>query len=250
MLLPDRQQDNTGQVELAGNVLYDLLEDNPVLMHVNTLTQQSNVVKFKADLEMDDHHNLSGHVWIETGGIFYPAYNLSRENNQKQFVQRIVREILGNGRAENVKVQTLDNVSGIFSAEVKAEGMFEKIGDSDLVTFSGFGSVYDRWRISSSLGKRWTPLEIPSPFSEHVEITISLPKEMDMRSHAQALDLSNEAGHLMVKIQENEGKLDYERQMVIKTKTIQPDFYPAFRKIIVQFESKEVRDFVLKTYKE
>ena len=247
ILLPDRPQKNRGTIELAGRTLLILDNSKPILKQIPTLIPQKNFVWLKADLKIDKNLDMTGNLLLETGGCFYSAFDLWDNESQQRFVGDIVSTFFGkNSTVGNCTVRSLNFENSTFSAAITIKDMFQKVGETNIFEFSGIKSIFGNYHISTALCQRSTPLELPCPLEENIELTVTLPKEFSFVSLPESFDLVNNSGQLVWHWEEKDNKLIMKRRLIFQKKAIIPSIYPEFRKLIVNLEAKDNGRFFIK----
>ena len=247
ILLPDKPQKNRGTIELAGKTLLILGSSKPILKQIPALIPQKEFVRLKADLKIDKNLQMTGNLLVKTGGYFYPAFDLWENESQQRFIQNIVSTFFGkNIVIEDYTARSLNFENSTFSAKITIKDIFQKIGKTNIFAFSGIGTLFDSYHVSAALNQRFTPLELPSPLQEEIQLTVTLPKEFSFIFVPKSFDLINDCGKLSWHWEEKNNKLVMNRSLVFQKKTILPSIYPKFRELVVNLEAKDNKRFFIK----
>jgi hypothetical protein len=244
-LLPAGAQGKPGEYEFAGRTLLDLSGSEPLLVEIPKGHAEENCLTIQAGLSLDSLLTVSGRVRVEAGGACLPAYDLSDTAARKSFVSKTTTQILGKCQIEKMTKDSLESRPPIFEANISAAEWFRKAGDQALIASAALKSTLDEWHISAALIKRFTPLLLPAPIHEQVNITVDLPEGFEVAGEIKDILIENQVGRLSLSFEHQGRQIILKRDLLLSLQTIPPALYPDFREIMMNLQAKNNCQFFL-----
>lgn len=202
-----------------------------------------NRQQVSANLSMSQEFKLSGKVQLKTSGYFHPGFDLME--GQEGFVKNKLK-MFGKGEVTDITVTELGETKGSFNAKYEATKALEEKEGFLTWSIPTIPGSFDDLHITVALSKRFTPLQLPTPLSESIDLTVELPPNLEIIAMPSAMEIESNVGMLTIKADVNDGKLCVHRELVISQKTISPMDYPDFRAMIVEWQAADTREVIFK----
>ncbi len=231
-LLPTGTQDRPAEYDLAGKTLLDLSGSEPNLIEMPAISADENVLSLQASLTVDTTWVAKGTIRLEAKGALLPSYELTDTESKRAFVQKAVSQIFGKNDKGKITVDSVRMEGDVFLAEMKADGLFEEVGNQKLFEFGGLSSVLDEWHISAAPTKRFTPLQLPAPITEHITVTFNFPDSFAVAGEMKDVVMENEMGRLSLTWQVDGNQLVVSHEFVLRNPVVLTLEYPEFREVI------------------
>jgi len=245
ILIPKGNQNRPGHIELAGKCLFPFGGVTSECIRLPGSKPESNVVSMKADLRVDPRLEVHGTVELETGGYLHDGLALTDEKSRNEFVKEKIATVLENVVVETIEVKSLDPDGGIFTASIHGKDWFHPIPKTRLYKFAGLKNTLKSWNIVPSQNRRVTPLQLPSPLKERLELTWTIPDSFALASMQNPLSATASCGSLRMDWRVEGQALTMVREWALGQTVIPPSGYREFRAMVADVESKSSGGFIL-----
>jgi len=232
LLMPTGAQSRPAEYDLAGKTLLDLSGSEPRLIEMPSINADENLLSLQVNLTVDTTWVAKGTIRLEAKGALLPSYDLSDAKAKRDFVQKIAGQLLGKSQKAKITVDSVRTDGSTFLADMKAEGLFAKVGNQPLCKFGGLSSVFDEWHVSAALTKRFTPLQLPAPITEQIAVTFNFPDSFAFVDEMKDVVVENEIGRVSQTRQIEGNKVTLNRELVLRSPVVSTLEYPEFREIV------------------
>lgn len=244
LLDPCTKMSTPGQTVLAGHTILTTAKgaEKP-LEKVKMHCQNGNHLVVTGMLTLDDKMVLSGRVRLKAGRYFLPSYGMKDDTGS--LIKNKMRTMFGAEDVGEINVVGFEDDAGEFTAKLgKTKSLGEKHGYVmwDLPTVPG---AFDDLRISAALRERQTPLYVPTPMTETLDLDVTLASNVVAVAIPPQVDVKNAVGEVTIDVMYEKNTLKILRRLILKQHVIPPEAYPAFRELIVQWQAPDSRRVVL-----
>lgn len=157
-----------------------------------------STVALRGKITIDEKGALAGRVSLSASGLFASPSSVSNRDGQQRRINDLLQRVLPAATAANFAVTKLTDESFEADVDVKSNGPSEKLdGASPL----WFGPGLHSSEIDVPLGdpNRITPIVLPAPFREQVQLTIEWPAGWKVESSPAAIDSNRFKDALVVR---------------------------------------------------
>ena len=248
--------DNYGEVLLSAdkvdkqNLIFSM--EDQILLTLNNRNKNTvlipaekakNKVSIIGDFEISDTGSLTGKLNLALEGNANPYFSLFKDASTIKSVFK------GGIHSKDIASFTYVQLSQEMSRthlQIEKKEPFK-----DLNTYLSFDLPYaingvDSWHMNQLTSQRNSSLEIPETIHEQYHYSIELTDDLKPILQATNIEISNEVGHLLIKIEKTGNKLLITREIKITTKLIDLDKYDDFKEIMNVWNNNKYKQILFK----
>jgi hypothetical protein len=243
-LAPDQVNAYDMAVLLPGRKMF-LLHDDGTMEQI-PVKQSWNEIAFNAVLAIDEQVQLSGELSGQLAGRCSPSLALLRDTS------KIKSYLTGSISASDVKNVTLNDldISGVsFSMKVNKEKALKKDTSFYIFSLPELSNGISGWGIRYLVNSRVTPFIIPYPLHETYDLTIALPRGMEMITPQKDIRIKNSSGTYRFLVESKNGTIHIIKAITVDLKKISPEDYQDLRIILNEWNDPVTREIVMKEKK-
>ncbi len=150
---------------------------------------------------------------------------------------------------ESVKEYSVETISPVHSEidyTIK-QNIFPRNQDSYyFMDIPEIHSGLDKWQLNPLSDGRISPLEIGYPINLEYNYQIKLPDDIEVISASKNVNINNDIGKILIKLEKTDSSLNILRNLKIETKVIQPGEYDQLKEILDPWHKEKHKTLVLK----
>ncbi len=236
IISPVKNHENSYEAQLSERYVLRLKDRLKPIKQLKTNSHHTNFQKMTLSLDLSDEKIISGKGYFNYGGCFNPYYTLKTNTTVPGFSALTTT-------GESIKQLELDESS--ISSTLISDTLTAENGYIywEIPEFShGFNNAH----IVTALTDRRTNLNLTKAGSEEYSITLQLPENIllvtsDFNEYEKYAD-----GSVRIKLSKDNDKVTITRKLILKSKTVTPENYPQFRKMIRLWQRNKYRQLIFK----
>lgn len=214
---------------------------------VSDIRAKQSKVSVKGDLDLKNKQTLSGSIEYQSTYCEFPYFQVEQNEDY-------VKSLLSPGINTNaIKSFT---ISRFLPSEIEASYEIaqtispEEKNDLWFFAIPEVNTGLDQWHLSSLASKRQEPVEIGWPLAINYDYTLAIPENYKLASQAFNENISNEAGTMTVRIEENEEEILIQKELKIKDDIIAAGQFNDLMELIHSWSKQNYQQLVFREMKE
>lgn len=197
-------------------------------------------------LTIADDGTCAGTLTLRTTGLFVSAADLRTEDDQKHHINRLLDHTLPLVTSDRFSIEKLTDDVFAATVHVSSRSELSAMGPYRALTFDEFGPAAVNITLPLSASQRKTPVWLPGPFDEQVDITIEWPETW--RAVETPTHISTTVGDECTfeqKTTQHKNSLRFTRHLRITTNRIAPELFDFLRGDLNNLRTTAARTILL-----
>lgn len=193
-----------------------------------------NEFDIEMDLKLSKDGMISGEAEIELKGGMNPGFMFWMDQEE---ALRMVQKRLGI-QLSDASIETSNNTT-----EIKAKvemGSLQTMGDLKYISIGSISPVLKLFNASALPEKASGPISLNMLINEEVDISISIPKDIQIVSAERDTHIKSDFSSYELQIKHKKGKIEFEREITLDRAVFRPgEEYQQLKKLLLLFNDRE-----------
>lgn len=200
-------------------------------------------ISFVAEFDMQNTDKLLGTISLELKNQANPYIKLFDDDSK---IASILDGISDKDVMKSAFTKlTQENCTVLLTID-KTNPTIKSQGNYSTFELPGSSIGVDSWHMTVLPAKRTASLEIPDLIDENYSYAVVLPKDAKLVSKLQDINIKNDIGSLLIKVEKNQNEVIVIRRIVINKKGISIAEYPQFKEIMDLWNNDNFRNLFFK----
>ena len=193
------------------------------------------------NLFIDGKNHLSGELTAEVGGPVNQQYAVIRDPEKPR---QWLGAGLGSRDVEKITHERPGKETSAYSFRIEKDESLKK--DTLLRTFllPALATGIESWPFRQLPSYRNSPMEVPFPVSETLNLTLTVPDNLKLFTPEQDVSIANAAGSFSYELKREGGKITVRKEIRIREKIIGPSGYVAFKTLMDNWNQPQSREIL------
>ncbi|MFH1159369.1 MAG: DUF3857 domain-containing protein [bacterium] len=229
-------------VLMPGQIFLEMNPDGS--FELSQMEKGRGAIKLTGNFEIKPDFVFSGKINGSLSGSCNPRLALLRDSSKLKYY-------LGGGIAspelKGIELNLSKCPETTFSCNVLKENTMKKDSSFRFLPLPFLKTGVENLAISSLVAVRSVPFELPAKLDESYIYSISIPDNLIPVTSNSEIQITNEAGSFLFKINFKAGVVDVTKEMHLKQATISPDRYRDFKELMDNWNLRQTRELIFRT---